>query len=67
MEEYIDSKGAQRIVSEYISNEINEYRRSCEGEFGRIAPEAKAAFNRKPYGGYTMVAIKTRPVIKAHA
>jgi hypothetical protein len=67
MEEYIDSKGATRIANEFVGSETTEYRKNTERDLGNIAPEAKEAFNRKPYGGYTAVSFKSRPVIRAHA
>jgi type IV secretory pathway VirD2 relaxase len=71
MEEYFDRKGAESIVSSYLDNEMMEYRKNTEREIGtNIAPEAKEAFNRKPYGNYVTIGFKrsaTRPVIRAHA
>jgi hypothetical protein len=72
MEYEIDRKGAERIVDEYMQNEMMEYRKTSDRELERdLAPEAKEAFNRKPYVGYTAISFKmthyVRPVIKAHA
>jgi hypothetical protein len=49
-----------------------EYRKTSDRELERdLAPEAKEAFNRKPYVGYTAISFKmthyVRPIIKAHA
>jgi hypothetical protein len=70
--DYIDKKGAEFIVSSYLENEMLEYRKSNDKEIARyLAPEAKEAFNRKPYGGYTTTEShnmhRVRPVIHAHA
>jgi hypothetical protein len=65
--EYIDSKGAARIANEFAANEVNDYRRSTERDLGNIAPEAKEAFNRKPYGVYAAIGFKQRPIIRAQA
>ncbi len=62
----INEKGAAQIVNTYIEREISEYRRVTERELraGGIAPEAKAAFSRKPYYGAAMSSLKERPVLK---
>jgi hypothetical protein len=69
--DYIDRKDAELIVSNYLESEISECRKSNDKEIARyLAPEAKEAFNRKPYGGYTNINYGThrvRPVIHAHA
>jgi hypothetical protein len=70
--DFIDRKGAEFIVSSYMENEMLEYRKSNDKEIARyLAPEAKEAFNRKPYGGYTTdshnMQHRVRPVIHAHA
>jgi hypothetical protein len=63
--EYIDSKGATRIADEFAGNEVNEYRKSTtERDLGNIAPEAKEAFNRKPYGSYSVIGLKKRPIVR---
>jgi hypothetical protein len=63
--EYIDSKGATRIANQYVGNEVNDYRSHTERDLGNIAPEAKEAFNRKPYGAYAAISFKQRPIIRA--
>ena len=49
--EFLDQKGAARLVSEYIEREILESKKMTEKELAGngIAPEAREAFNRKPY------------------
>lgn len=62
----MSEKGAARIVSAYIEKEMTEYRKVTEKELraGIIAPEAKAAFSRKPYYGGSAPGIKNRPVLR---
>ncbi len=64
--DFMNEKGAARIVNVYIEREISEYRKVTEKEFrvGGITPEAKAAFSRKPYYGSSAINIKNRPVLK---
>lgn len=58
--DFMDGKGAEQIVSDYIEKEISEYRKLTEQELATtgIAPEAKEAFNRKPYYGMTGTFVK---------
>jgi hypothetical protein len=69
--EYIDRKGAEYIVNSFMEGEMLEYRKSNDRDFCKnIAPEAKEAFNRKPYDSYPSRSFKThyvRPIIRAHA
>lgn len=64
--DFINEKGAARIVNTYIEKEMSEYRRVTEKELrsGGIAPEAKAAFSRKPYYGAASINLKNRPVLR---
>ncbi len=64
--DFMNEKGAARIVNVYIEREISEYRKVTEKELrvGGITPEAKAAFSRKPYYGSSAINIKNRPVLK---
>ena len=64
--EYMNGKGAAQLVTSYIESEMSEWRKVTEKELsvGGIAPEARAAFNRKPYCGYTSVNLKNRPVLR---
>ena len=64
--DFMNEKGAARIVNVYIEREISEYRKVTEKELrvGGITPEAKAAFSRKPYYGRSAINIKNRPVLK---
>ncbi|MDE7029230.1 MAG: hypothetical protein K2P63_04535 [Lachnospiraceae bacterium] len=59
-------KQAAQIVSTYIEGEMTEYRKVTEKELrrGGVAPEAKAAFNRKPYYDVPAVNFKKRPVLR---
>ena len=54
------------MVSTYVEHEVPEHRRVTEKELnaGGIAPEARAAFNRKPYYGSSAVNFKNRPVLR---
>lgn len=64
--EYMDGKGAVQLVTNYIESEMSEYKKVTEKELsaGGIAPEARAAFNRKPYCGFTSNNLKKRPVLR---
>lgn len=64
--DFMNEKGAARIVNVYIEREISEYRKVTEKDLrvGGITPEAKAAFSRKPYYGSSAINIKYRPVLK---
>lgn len=64
--DFMNEKGAARIVNVYVEREIAEYRKVTEKELrvGGITPEAKAAFSRKPYYGSTAINIKNRPVLR---
>lgn len=64
--DFMNEKGAARIVNVYIEREIAEYRKVTEKELrvGGITPEAKAAFSRKPYYGSAAINIKNRPVLR---
>jgi len=63
--DFMDGKGAEQVISDYIEREMSEYRRASEQELavGCIAPEAREAFYRKPYysaGGFFF----KKPVLK---
>ncbi|MDE7207457.1 MAG: hypothetical protein K2N90_09945 [Lachnospiraceae bacterium] len=64
--EFLDQKGAARLVGEYIEREILECKRMTEKELAGngIAPEAREAFNRKPYYNTGNVNLKCRPVLR---
>ncbi len=64
--EFLDGKGAARIVSEYIEREVQEFKRMTERELAGngIAPSAKEAFNRKPYYNTGNTNFKCRPVVR---
>lgn len=64
--EFLDKKGAARIVSEYIEREVQEFKRMTERELAGngIAPSAKEAFNRKPYYSAGNTKLKCRPVVR---
>lgn len=64
--EYMDGKGAAQLVNAYIEREMSEYRKAAEKEFGfgNVAPEARAAFARKPYYWVSSFSLKTRPVLR---
>lgn len=53
--DFMEGKGAEQVVSDYIEREISEYRKMTEQELTSrgIAPEAKEAFSRKPYYNVT--------------
>lgn len=64
--EFLDQKGAARLVSEYVEREILESKKMTEKELAGngIAPEAREAFNRKPYYNTGNVNLKCRPVLR---
>lgn len=64
--EYMNEKGAAQLVNAYIEREMSEYRKVTEKELalGSIAPEARAAFARKPYYGFPNTVKKDRPVLR---
>ncbi len=66
--DFVSEKGAVRMVSTYVEHEVPEHRRVTEKELnaGGIAPEARAAFNRKPYYGSSAVNFKNRQIGRAH-
>lgn len=49
--DYMEGKGAEKVISDYIEREMTAYKRVTERELAAagVAPEAKQAFNRKPY------------------
>ena len=63
--DFMDGKGAEQVINDYIEHEMSEYKRVTEADLasGNIAPEAKEAFNRKPYYSMGGLFIK-KPVIK---
>lgn len=64
--DFVNEKGAARIVGAYIEREMSEYRKVTEKDLrvGGVAPEAKAAFSRKPYYGASSINLKNRPVLR---
>lgn len=64
--EFLDQKGAARLVSEYIEREMLESKRMTERELtgNSIKPEAREAFNRKPYYSTGNINLKCRPVLR---
>lgn len=64
--EYLDEKGAAKVINDYIEREMSEYKKVAEKEIaaGNIAPEAKAAFSRKPYYSNGGMNFKNRPVLR---
>ena len=53
--DFLDGKGAEQVISDYIEREMSEYKKVTERELAAtgVAPEAKEAFNRKPYYNVT--------------
>lgn len=64
--EYMNEKGAAQLVNVYIEREMSEYKKVTEKELsaGGIAPEARAAFNRKPYYGVSKDKLNNRPILR---
>lgn len=63
--DFFDGKGAEQVISDYIEREISEYKKITDSELSgkSITPEAKNAFNRKPYYNVAGSFIK-KPVVK---
>ena len=63
--DFIEGKGAEQVISDYIEQEMAEYKKVTERELATvgIAPEAKQAFSRKPYYNVTGSFVK-KPVVK---
>lgn len=53
--DFMDGKGAEQVVNDYIEREISEYKKVTQQELeaNGITLEAKEAFSRKPYYGMT--------------
>ena len=53
--DFMDGKGAEQVVNDYIEREISEYKKVTQQELeaNGITLEAKEAFSRKPYCGMT--------------
>ena len=64
--DFFEEKGAEQVISEYIEREMSEYKKITEQELAseNIAPEAKLAFNRKPYYDVGTNAFVRRPKIQ---
>ncbi|MDE6364216.1 MAG: hypothetical protein K2O40_07030 [Lachnospiraceae bacterium] len=64
--DFMSGKGVVPIVGAYIEREVSECRRVTEKELsaGGIAPEARAAFSRKPYYSSASLNVKNRPVLR---
>lgn len=63
--DFLNGKGPEQVINEYIEREMSEYKKVTDREIATagIAPEAKQAFNRKPYYSTTGTFIK-KPVVK---
>lgn len=63
--DFFDGKGAEQVISDYIEREITEYKKITDSDLSEknITPEAKEAFNRKPYYNVSGSFIK-KPVVK---
>lgn len=64
--DFMSGKGVVPIMGAYIEREVSECRKVTEKELsaGEIAPEARAAFSRKPYYGSASMNFKNRPVLR---
>ena len=62
---FLDGKGAEQVISDYIEREMTEYKKVTEREIAAtgVAPEAREAFSRKPYYSVSGSFIK-KPVVK---
>ena len=63
--EFMDKKDAAKMVNSYMEREMSEFRKVTEKDLDKsVTPEAKAAFNRKPYYGSSSMNLKNRPVLR---
>lgn len=63
--EDIEEKGAAKVINDYIEREMSEYKKVSDKEpAGNVAPEARAAFARKPYYNISGIKFKCRPVLR---
>lgn len=62
---FLDGKGAEQVISDYIEREMTAYKKVTERELAAtgVAPEAREAFSRKPYYNMSGSFIK-KPVVK---
>lgn len=63
--DFMEGKGAEQVISEYIEREMAEYKKVTERELATagVALEAKQAFSRKPYYNVTGSFVK-KPIVK---
>ena len=63
--DFMEGKGAEQVISDYIEREMAEYKKVTERELAAagVAQEAKQAFSRKPYYSVTGSFVK-KPVVK---
>ena len=63
--DFMEGKGAEQVISDYIEREMAEYKKVTERELATagVAPEAKQAFSRKPYYNVTGSFVK-KPIVK---
>lgn len=62
---FMEGKGAEQVISDYIEREMAEYKKVTERELAAtgVAPEARQAFSRKPYYNVTGSLVK-KPMVK---
>lgn len=63
---YSDETQMAPVISDYIEREVSGYKSVSDKDIsvGGIAPEARAAFNRKPYYNTVGINFKVRPVLR---
>ena len=63
---YSDETQMTPVISDYIEREVSGYKNVSDKDIsvGGIAPEARAAFNRKPYYNTAGINFKVRPVLR---
>lgn len=64
--DFFENRGAEQVISDYIEREMTEYKKMTEQDISEknIAPEAKAAFSRKPYSNMGVSAFARKPKIQ---
>ena len=64
--EFFEVKNTAQVINSYIEKEMSMFKKVSDKELSgsAIAPEARAAFNRKPYYNTAGINFKNRPVLR---
>lgn len=63
--DFLEGKGAEQVINDFIEREMLEYKKMTDKDLSdaAVTQEAKAAFNRKPYYSVSGT-LKKKPVVK---